>query len=625
MATPFFALYRFSSMSLRQEPEIPGFFVVSTALENVEDEEWSDPLRKVSEREKPNLLDGLEFLGVNPKEAIKQVAETLYKKTNKGQEDVELVIAIHGYNTNVSSVKDWYQTIWRYANKNIGSKNAVFLGYRWPSENLHPKNLFPALKSLPILLAALLYGGILGILLSLLQATQISLAIFTLCFAISGFLATLIVTLMILRIVVYFRDSYRASHFGVPDLVELFRQLNKTLVEQGLEKNKIKLSFIAHSMGGFVTTNVVRILSDVFDPASVGDLDSSNKAPSKDIGDVFCLSRLVLVSPDISAGTIVSGRANFLKSSLRRFEEAYLFSNEGDLALRIASTAANYFSFPTNERKQGHRLGNVTVKPRDKQKAHQYGVVNQSTLTSNPQDPERQLVNYLEINTLLNSIPIKELQKSSNPDEESVADLFTYFDCTNYRDRKYKKTRARQHDQSIEELTDDKTQLLCYRLDLFPSFLSFLNTFVYARLMLDWGLRKVIDVHGGYFEGEFTRSTIYKLAFTGLQGLLSCLKPEEQYVPNYIDQEIAQVRQKLSSVTQKINELQNETSSTNNVHSAQLKQLQAEFEAWEQKSEQLHSEPYKPLFKTLSNECVEKQIQVAFSPERYKSEVLRQG
>ncbi len=625
MTTPFFALYRFSSRSLRQEPEIPGFFVVSTALENVEDEEWSDPLRKVSEREKPNLLDGVEFLGVNPKEAIKQVAETLYKKTNKGQEDVEFVIAIHGYNTNVSSVKDWYQTIWQYANKNISSKNAVFLGYRWSSETLHPKNLFPALKSLPILLAALLYGGILGILLSLLQATQISLAIFTLCFAISGFLATLIVTLIILRIVVYFRDSYRATNFGVPDLVELFRQLNKALLEQGLQTHKIKLSFIAHSMGGFVTTNVVRILSDVFDSASVGELDCSNKAPSKDIGDVFCLSRLVLVSPDISAGTIVSGRSNFLQSSLRRFEEAYLFSNEGDLALRIASTAANYFSFPTSERKQGHRLGNVTVKPRDKREDPQYGVVNHLTLTSNPQDPKRQLVNYLEINTLLNSIQIGKPQKLSKPDEEIFPDLFTYFDCTNYRDRKYKKTGAHQHDQSIEELTDNEAQLLCYRLDRFPSFLSFLNAFVYARLLLDWGVRKVLDVHGGYFEGEFTRSTIYKLAFTGLQGLLICLKPGEQYVLNSMDREIAQVRQKLSSIRKKINELQNETSSTDNAHSARLKQLQAELEAWKQKSEQLHSERYKPLFETLSDECFEKQIQVAFSPERYESEVLGQG
>lgn len=568
MATPLFALYRFNSRILGQEPKIPGFFAVSTALANVEDEERSDPLGEVVNREKQNLLDGVEFLGFDPKEAIKHVAETLYKKTNEGQENVELVIAIHGYNTNVLSVKDWYQTIWRYANENIGSKNAVFLGYRWSSEEFHPKNLFSALKSLPILLAALLWGGILGILLSLLQATQISLAIFTLCLAIFGFLATLIVALIILRIVVYFRDSYRATNFGVPDLVELFRQLNKVLVEQGLKTNKIKLSFIAHSMGGFVTTNIVRILSDVFDPASVGELDCSNKAPSKDIGQVFCLSRLVLVSPDIPAGTIVSGRANFLKSSLRRFEEAYLFSNEGDLALRIASTAANYFSFPTSERKQGHRLGNVTVKPRDKREDPQYGVVNQSTLTSNPQDPKRQLVNYLEINGLLNSIPIKKLQKHSNTDKEGVADLFTYFDCTNYRDRKYKKTGSHQHDQPTEELTDDKTQVLCYRLDRFPSYLSFLNAFVYARLMLDWGVRKAIDVHGGYFGGEFTRSTIYKLAFTGLRGLLICLNPGEQYVPNSMEREIVQVQQKLSSVRQEINNLQNKTNSTDNDRSA---------------------------------------------------------
>lgn len=557
MAIPLFALYEFKSRNAEIEP-IPGFFVVSTAQENVEDEEQSNLLEAASMHEKQNLLDGLEFLG-DPTRAIQHIADILYLKTKEGEEDAELVIVIHGYNTGLSSVKNWYQNIWQYANKNISSQNTVFLGYRWSSEQFVTEKILSALKSLPVLLASLFYGGILGILLSLFMASQISLITFTLCFGISGFLATLILALILLRIFVYFRDSYRASNFGVSDLVELLRQLNKALFEKGLKEHKINLSFIAHSMGGFVTTNMVRTLSDVFDPASVGELNSSNKAPNKELGDVFCLNRLVLVAPDISTNTIISGRANFLKSSLRRFEEAYLFSNEGDLALRIASTAANYFSFPTNERKQGHRLGNVTVKPFDKQKELLCGVINQSVLKNDVPQP---LIDYLEINTLRESIPIKKLQKSSS-DRDGIANFFTYFDCTNYRDRKIV-------DLQQDKFTKKETQILSYRLHGFPRYLSILNTFVYARLILDWGVRKKIDVHGGYFEGEFLRSTIYKLAFMGLQGLLTCFKPEEKYVPN-------------STPSQ-----------------------------------------YEPLFQDYSKICEQKQIQVVFSPKLYKSKVLGQ-
>ena len=52
--------------------------------------------------------------------------------------------------------------------------------------------------------------------------------------------------------------------------------------------------------------------------------------PSNAIGNVFSLRRLVLVAPDIPAETLLSSRGNFLASALSRFDEAYLFSNEGD-------------------------------------------------------------------------------------------------------------------------------------------------------------------------------------------------------------------------------------------------------------------------------------------------------
>ena len=240
-----------------------------------------------------------------------------------------------------------------------------------------------AITLLPFVPGALLLVGSIGLLISLLswvfglfstaiqlQGTVFSLLLAGLSTAVALLFFAPIFTIVLLRFVVYFRDNYRANNFGTPDLVELIRQIDNALTKDSLEskeswrKTRIKLSFIGHSMGGFVVTNTVRILSDVFDSESVGTMSTADpqKKPSPNIGNVFCLSRLVLVSPDIPAETIISGRANFLQSSLRRFEEAYLFSNEGDMALRLASTAANYFSYPSRTQNGGYRLGNVTVR-----------------------------------------------------------------------------------------------------------------------------------------------------------------------------------------------------------------------------------------------------------------------
>ncbi|MGC8710875.1 MAG: alpha/beta hydrolase [Leptodesmis sp.] len=172
---------------------------------------------------------------------------------------------------------------------------------------------------------------------------------------------SIILALILLRLSTYFRDNYRATNYGVPDLVELIRQLDLAVVQMRQSKGRptneprIKLSFIGHSMGCFVVTNTIRILSDVFDPPSI------NKTPTAEIGNVFCLERLILVAPDIPVETVIPRRANFLRASLRRCQEAYIFASEGDLAVRLASTAANYFSFPARTKFSGYRLGNLTV------------------------------------------------------------------------------------------------------------------------------------------------------------------------------------------------------------------------------------------------------------------------
>lgn len=364
----------------------PAYFVASTAPINVEDQQNTD------------ISD--------PQELIDEISQ--YLNQHKG--DAEILIVIHGYNTSKTGVKKWFESIYHHLATHYSksrSKGLLLIGYRWPSEKIIPDSSEAeeagssfrnkrqsAKRALPVILGKVsrwgtigFIGGMVGLVVSIvvvaLQASNsvIFLIIFLILTILSLVALAPIVTILILRLVAYFRDAYRATNFGVADLVELIRQIDNTLLnissgetrstkEHSWNNKRIKLSFIGHSMGGFVVTNTVRILSDVFDSNSVGSVDAAHpeKNPSRSIGHVFSLGRLVLVSPDIPSETIISGRANFLQSSLRRFEEAYLFSNEGDMALRLASTAANYFSYPSSTQAGGYRLGNVTVRNSVKQK-----------------------------------------------------------------------------------------------------------------------------------------------------------------------------------------------------------------------------------------------------------------
>lgn len=389
---------------LKHSDKFPGYFVASTAPHNVED----DPLDYSASSNAP--------ISASPESYVQEMAS--YLKEHKG--NAEILVVIHGYNTNKDSVKEWFDSIQEHIalHYQSRSKGFVLIGYRWPSEQIVPSELSKSgqnklnilsnqLKNyrnaLPFLPGLLLLIGFIGLLISLaswvfglfstaaqIQGTVLSLILAGLSTAVALLFFAPIFTIILLRFVVYFRDNYRANNFGTPDLVELMRQIDHTLTKDAPEsekdwgKSRIKLSFIGHSMGGFVVTNAVRILSDVFDSKSVGTMSTADpqKKPSPDVGNVFCLSRLVLVSPDIPAETIISGRANFLQSSLRRFEEAYLFSNEGDMALRLASTAANYFSYPSRTQDGGYRLGNVTLRSssiepqaQDKEQPEDYGIL----------------------------------------------------------------------------------------------------------------------------------------------------------------------------------------------------------------------------------------------------------
>lgn len=538
-------MLRIGAPSHRQS-SIPGYFVMSSAPPNIE------TAREAHESELQEASQG-----------AKEIASYLYDvfTSNDDGPDPELMITVHGYNSGRSSVRDWYKNIFQYINQYDSAisqqGNQVFIGYRWPSEHIELQRLGEAFKALPPLPRDLMLTGFGGafvlLILEIMQWDKawVAWSLVPLLTVLLG-LSTVVVTLVILRMAVYFRDRYRAQNFGVLDLVELLRQIDRELVNlkateikclnpneenpcnQAIQfwkqtHRKVKLSFLGHSMGGFVVTNVVRILSDVFDTRSI-----SNKPPS-DIGSVFQLERLILTSPDIPILTIVSSRSNFLSSSLRRFSESYLFSSEGDLALRIASATANYFTFPSSTKDMGYRLGNVSLKA-CRNNALPCGIVNLSALDEYffpgtslseaiARNPEK-VMDHLFLtynwgkdggyNTL--SKLLQQRSQASQADKGApvhqsskitIADFFTYFDCTDYKDVRFSVSDGSLSQQSQGLLTQAKHK-------------KALNWWDYFELVIQ-GARGNLDVHGGYFQGEFTQAMIYRIAFLGFTGYLKTL------------------------------------------------------------------------------------------------------
>ena len=510
--------YKIYEFKKSNQETISGYLVVSTAKLNVETEE-NNSNRDLSSVANKN------FFNINDEQAEPSAQEMIEKiaKSLQLSPEPEIIINIHGYSSTPSDTEIGCKKIYEYVNTHIQQPNKyIFIGYRWPSENPIKKDesgdfrqkLINAFSSLPTLLAINLvlgltisiWSAIVLLFLNILNNTAVHL--FTAMLILSGIVSSLIFTLIILRLSTYFRDIYRASNYGVTDLVELIRQLDYTVK---LPPNqRIKLSFISHSMGCFVVTDVIRILSDVF------DIKSINKKPDSDIGNVFKLGRLVLVAPDIPVESILPGRANFLRSSLRRCEEAYIFCNEGDLALRFTSTAANYFSFPARTRISGYRLGNITVKHFNNKNdlvghTPKYGVVN---LHKQDSDKGYSLDNpykYLEIRS--SNREHRRLEEITQMSEDLVqpADLFTYFDCTDYKD-------------------DRMNQIGLVSSAIQKPAINFGNyiflTLAFIRKSINNRDPQGVDTHTGYFQGGFSQKAIYELAFLGFQGFLQSLSIE---------------------------------------------------------------------------------------------------
>lgn len=499
----------------------PGYMVSSTAPINVEEKEE---------------IEGQESTR-DPNEVLKEIADYLVQN----ESNAEIVIAIHGYNSDKSGAEWWYKETRKYISQHFDQQVApgfMVIGYRWPSEKIVPntpggfakkfsntlqflKEATKSLKALPKPLAIagifglslLIIGGVFNTIIALLKLVDdfTILVASSFVLTISLFVIVIILSIFILRISGYFRDTYRAANYGVADFVEFIRQLDNQIVEQSPNhdrQNRIRLNFIAHSMGAYVVTNAVRILSDVFDRDSIGNLEIDNrkKCPSPNIGNVFRLSRLVLVAPDISAETIISGRGNPLRSSLRRFDEAYLFSNEGDMVLKIASTAANYFSFPANTRDGGYRLGNVIVRSPEKLKLGKNGIVN---LSEHGKLLPLKGTDFLEFLSLRQGVTLSERQKEIGLESDRfIAELFTYFDCTNYKENgKGMVSQA-----------------------LGKPFLGYKD---YIALILSG-----IDGHGGLLyqrDADFSRRLIYGLSCLGFEKMLLSLDPNQTARPSLLN------------------------------------------------------------------------------------------
>ena len=281
-------------------------------------------------------------------------------------------------------------------------------------------------------------------------------------------------------------------------------------------------------------THAVRILSDVFDKKA------QEQNPDNNLGKAFRLGRLVLVAPDIPVESILSGRANFLKSSLRRFKESYVFCNEADLALRLASTAANYISFPARTRFRVYKQRKITdqhFKHKSDRDDPTYGVLNpdRSRLENGGLEIRTSRLEHLKLIELATHEKEEHLspalRKKINKDELlSVARRFTYFDCTDYRDTRIDYCSG-EIDTNFSGITSHalvKRALYFFyyfALVFCPSSpashalskqtLNFLDYFALVFCPKNSKNLSELEGHGGYFRGDFTQNLIYGLAFLG--------------------------------------------------------------------------------------------------------------
>ncbi|MEB3157346.1 MAG: hypothetical protein VKO26_07930 [Cyanobacteriota bacterium] len=427
-------------------------------------------------------------------------------RAGTGKRQLRVVVRIHGYNVPLKSVRKEYAEAERKFRSDAERMASappedyvLFVHYAWPSERIGAGGPLRWIRAMPAgLVLLLVLGGTLGFAASGLAAVlgQVLLGI--------G------ITLVLLRAVVYFRDRDRANTFGVFDAAEMVRALHHLVEEIGSgsrylsrlrqeEAGRICLSFLGHSMGTFVTTALIRVLTNVFDAAADSHLWENNprgpfaepSCPAPEaprlldvlrrrraaIGDLFVLDRLILVAADIPVWSITTGRSNYLASCLRRFQDTFLFVNDADMVLRLASTLANYFVFPSATRLGGYRLGNLTIRQRTRPNGYAW---------------RRSTLKDLELNGGLGSRSLCDEPPFHCP--PCIGYPLNVIDCTDYVDQ----------GRHLSAFTA-KAALL--------RPLNYVATVV-LMLLAPLGLSQ-IDSHGGYFRG-FCLDLLYDLALQGL-------------------------------------------------------------------------------------------------------------
>ena len=456
------------------QTNIPAYFVESTATDNLDEKDGST-------LETPQYC--VKFESVDA--AVDHIAERLVQEAYP-----KLVITVHGFNSPRPTVLKSFTRSFLAVNDDaaIHDHGVVCMGYRWPSEHM----FWPwksGIAAAPFFLIGVLVVALINFYLVnfVFDLCGFSWFVSSLLTAVTAFAAVVPLTLFGLRLIVYFRDQYRATIYGVPDLVDVIRLIDGALATKfentGQRGKRADLSFIGHSMGGFVVTNTVRILSDVFSPAAPGPktqavgVTSSPEDERSKIGKALLLRRLVLVSPDIPAEVLMSGRANALQSSVARFQEAHLFSNEADEVLHDVSTTANFFALPTKRRAFGYRMGNV-------------GVLTPWGITKGLTDPQGQAalnklrVGYKTLQQLYEKLGFDQFQA------ETVK-RFTYFDCTDC-------------------IEDGKAVLSGASLDK-PADLTMWGHLMNLVSYMTTGP----DVHSGYFYSAILGRLIYRFACIG--------------------------------------------------------------------------------------------------------------
>jgi hypothetical protein len=492
---------------------IPIYFIESTASDNVDDTA-AEPLVVL-----PDVTP------IDSDEAVREIAAALANGDNPN-----LVVMVHGFNNPEAAAFKMYRAAAAAISadsKIVGRNGLVCVGYRWPSEKMGQpwRGTWDALPTLP---TWLLYVGVLFAILPFLlldlavgggyRSSDTSEAIVHLLTMGGLTFAGLVLTAALLRIIVYFRDTYRATNYGVPDLVQIIRAIDSAIVKlRGDDTvNDVQLSFIGHSMGGFVVTNTIRVLSHVFEKpvralnsyGAGSPVDQKPETPSPNIGHAFNLKRFVLASPDIPAETLLSSRGNFLASALSRFDEAYLFSSEGDEVLRQISTLANYFVFPTKNRRHGFRLGNVEILSSD------FGLIG----VREDKFLDALRIGNLTLQQLYDALESAKAHRhgaaGSVPVQALLPKVFTYFDCTDYVDRDNDGHPARgllTFAKCIKR-SDPNARLRWYS---------------HLHLLCAYVIGQKPNVHGGYFEGLLSQQLIYRLACLGYEDTVAAYGGEE--------------------------------------------------------------------------------------------------